>query len=210
MNREHIRHFCLLPWTKMITLSFTFAEAITDAPFASLKTAGLQSKCREQMKIPTYLKSHTEEDTSVPMLTIWFQHYHHLKSKNRNKTSTTMTISKINDHLISSETLEAVWGLLLRNWKTKRCPIPSLFLQLHLDARRVKTVTSHFRHLTTTLVSWEVFPHHFYPRLPPSQTFTQCPHSRTATSKGLTTCIVRNLTSLRSSLPTLQPPVLRF
>jgi len=61
----------LLPGRNLIIIIIIIiAEAITDAPFVSLKTAGQQNKFKDQMKTPTYSKSHTEEDTPVPTLPI--------------------------------------------------------------------------------------------------------------------------------------------
>ena len=81
---------------------FTFPETITDAPTVTLRTAGLQSKSRDQMKIPPYLRSLTEELTHVPMANRQLHNQYHQKNKNINQTTLIITLTNNYNHKISS------------------------------------------------------------------------------------------------------------
>ncbi|KAF2297936.1 hypothetical protein GH714_005682 [Hevea brasiliensis] len=71
---------------RKIFLEPNIPEAITDAPTEIPRTAGLQSKCKDQMMITPYLMSLTGDYTLVVMADNQLHHQHHQKNKNRNKT----------------------------------------------------------------------------------------------------------------------------
>lgn len=100
---------------------FGFAEAITDAPTEIHKTVGRQSKCKDQMKTPPFLRSHTEEHTLVSMAANRFHNQHRQKNMNTNQTTIATIIKKAQVSIMSI-------------WTIRKLHLLSLFRHHHLDA----------------------------------------------------------------------------
>lgn len=75
-----------------------FQEAITDARTVMSIIAWRENKCREQMRTPPCLRSHTEGSTpATPPPLVQLHHHNHLKNTTGSKT-TTITATNFRHH----------------------------------------------------------------------------------------------------------------